>query len=173
MPTSISEQTKKRRRRIFFSKSHVQSTIYIVCCAFYIVSFVSIAMSMCVIICMSPPPSHTIIFFVICIYIDLEATDLSLDELSWWLCGSCYWLAANTQERLRYWLQANTRNCLGYVLTCVARIRLGFFDKLQIYIVIDMCKMCGVIDIFRLCHSYKCSGLSSSTASAGMLSIGS
>ena len=119
------------------------------------------------------PPSHTIIFFVICIYIDLEATDLSLDELSWWLCGSCYWLAANTQERLRYWLVANTRNCLGYVLTCVARIRLGFFDKLQIYIVIDMCKMCGVIDIFRLCHSYKCSGLSSSTASAGMLSIGS
>ena len=107
------------------------------------------------------PPSHTIIFFVICIYIDLEATDLSLDELSWWLCGSCYWLAANT------------RNCLGDVLTCVARIRLGFFDKLQIYIVIDMCKMCGVIDIFRLCHSYKCSGLSSSTASAGMLSIGS
>lgn len=82
------------------------------------------------------------------IHIDIEATELSLDDLLWWLCGSCYWLAANTQERLRYWLAANTRNCLGYVLTCVVRIRLGFFDKLQIYIVIDMCKVFGVIDIY-------------------------
>lgn len=87
------------------------------------------------------------------IHIDIEASDLSLDDLRWWLCGFCYWLAANTQERLRYWLAANTRNCLGYVLTCVVRIRLGFFDKLQIYIVIDTCKVCGVIDIFRWCHS--------------------
>ena len=117
---------------------------------------------MCVIICMSQNSiSYNYILCNIYIYIDvemyihidIEATVLSLDDLQRWLCGSCYWLAANTQERLSYWLAANTRNCLGYVLTCVARIRLGFFDKLQIYIVIDMCKMCGVIDIFRWCHS--------------------
>lgn len=82
MPTAISEQTKKDVGAFFFKIACAVCFIYIVCCVFYIVSFISIAMSMCVIVCMS---QKSILYnYIVCdIYIDLEATDLLLDDLLW------------------------------------------------------------------------------------------